>query len=196
MLVTVCGLAGGAAAVALGYGLGNDLVARAGAAGAMAGAVAAGVVAIDASHARGRWTTDLDWHRLTIWHLSAATGWLVAGMAIGSGAVLVRGADPEGWSVDRLIGPLVLGCFVQVLIGSWSHLAPAVGPGDPARHARQRQILGRWPVARLAALNVGALLVTAGSLTGNAASVVLGAALGTAAAVAALALVVVMVVRR
>jgi hypothetical protein len=53
--------------------------------------------------------------------------------------------------------PLVAGWVLQELIGSWSHLLPAVGPGDAAAHARQRDLLGRRARWRVGALNLGVL---------------------------------------
>ncbi len=196
LVILVGGLSAGPALVALGYALRSDGVARLGAALAVAGAAAMLVTGAGNARPRGRWTTDLDWHRLTIGHLSAGTAWLAAGVAVAAAAVLVSGADPAGWSVDRLMGPLVVGCVIQVLIGSWSHLAPAVGPGDPARHAAQRRILGRWPRARLASINGGALLLGAGLLTGNAALAILGTAIAVAAVSVAVALLGMAVGRR
>ncbi len=196
MLVTVCGLWGGAALVATGYAFQSDALARMGALVALLGAIGAFVVGLDGRHARGRWTTDLPWHHLVIGHLSAATAWLLVGIGVASSAVLVNGASPGGWSIDRLIGPLVAGCFIQVLIGAWSHLAPAVGPGDVARHARQRRILGRWPVSRLTGLNVGVLLLTTGTLIGSQFMVAAGSALVALGLAVALGLMVEMVARR
>lgn len=196
MLVMVVALAGGAAIVAAGYALASDLVARAGAVLAAGGATAAVPVAVGAGRARGRWTTDLDWHRLTIGHLTAAIAWLVVGIGVAAAGVLVGGAAPAGWSVDRLVGPFVIGCVVQVLIGSWSHLLPAVGPGDLQRHAQQRRVLGRWPLVRLASLNVGALLISVGILAGAGALVTAGAVLVLAAVGLALALLAQTLLRR
>jgi len=196
MLVTVIGLSAGAGCVAVGYGVGNDLVARAGALGAAAGALGAGVVGLDARRARARWTTDPGWHRLTIGHLSCAIGWLVIGIGMASGAVLVHGADPAGWSLDPLVGPLVVGCFVQVLIGSWSHLAPAVGPGDLARHALQRKILGRWPITRLVGLNAAAVLLVIGSWAASDALMAAGAGIGAATVLVAIGLLAEAILRR
>jgi hypothetical protein len=53
---------------------------------------------------------------------------------------------------------------MQVIVGSWTHLVPAIGPGDPVRHAWQRRILGRaaWP--RLIAFQIGAGLLLADAL--------------------------------
>jgi nitrite reductase (NO-forming) len=179
--LVVGGLAAGPLLVALGYALASDPVARLGAALAILGGAALLLVAVANARPRGRWTTDLAWHRLVIGHLSAGTAWLAMGIGVAGSAVLVSGADPAGWSASRLLGPLLVGCVVQVLIGSWSHLVPAVGPGDVARHAVQRRMLGRWPMARLAALNGGALLIGSGVLAGSAAAVAAGAVLALAA---------------
>jgi hypothetical protein len=44
-----------------------------------------------------------------------------------------------------------------------THLLPAIGPGDPFRHAAQRRILGARAILRLTLLNAGALAITVGS---------------------------------
>lgn len=192
----VGGLAVGASTVALGYAVRNDWLARAGALAAIIGAGALVRMILDDRHPRGRWTTDLAWHRLVIGHLSAGAGWLAVGVTIASAAVLVGGADPAGWSVDRLIGPLVIGCIVQVLVGAWSHLIPAVGPGDVARHSLQRDTLGRWPVSRLVLINAGALLATVGPLMDDGPLAMVGVVAATGAVAVALGLLAVAVLRR
>ena len=60
----------------------------------------------------------------------------------------------------------MIGWVIQAMIGSWSQLIPAIGPGGPEAHARQRITLGRAGTARLVALNVGVLLTVIGSLVG------------------------------
>ena len=41
------------------------------------------------------------------------------------------------------------------VLGSATHLLPAVGPGDSTAHRRQRAVLGRWATARLIVANGG-----------------------------------------
>ena len=59
------------------------------------------------------------------------------------------------WAVEAVGGPLVAGWVGLAILGSASHLLPAVGPGDPATHARQRRLLGRFAGTRLLVANAG-----------------------------------------
>jgi nitrite reductase (NO-forming) len=163
LLGVVAGVGLGAPVAALGYALGSGPVAVAGALTVAAGAACLVTVALGGWSGRGRWTTDPAWHLLTIGHLSAAIAWFAVGAVILVTGVVAHGAGPAGWSLPRVIGPLVIGWALQALVGAWSHLAPSVGPGDVPRHAAQRRELGRWAAPRLAAWNAGALLVTGGS---------------------------------
>ena len=163
LLITVGGVGLGAPVVALGYVSGSGAAARGGAVAVAAGAVALVVVAVGAWSGRGRWTTDSSWHLLTIGSLSAAIGWFVVGATILAVSVIRSGADPAGWSLARILGPLVIGWALQALIGSWSHLLPSVGPGDAGRHAAQRNELGRWAATRLIGWNAGTAMVAAGA---------------------------------
>ena len=79
---------------------------------------------------RGHWTTDSEWHLTIIGHLSAAIGWLAIGVGLAAWLTIVAGADPAGWSIEAPIAPLGLGCAVQAIVGSWTHLVPSIGPGD------------------------------------------------------------------
>jgi nitrite reductase (NO-forming) len=162
LVVVVVGIGVGAPCTAAGYAFGSGALTIAGSVAVVAGAAALAVVAIGAWPGRGRWTTDPDWHRLTIGHLTAAVGWFGIGSLILAIGVLRHGAGPAGWSLPRVAGPIVIGWALQALVGSWSHLLPSVGPGDPARHAAQRRELGRWATPRLVAWNLGAGLVAAG----------------------------------
>jgi hypothetical protein len=63
------------------------------------------------------------------------------------------------------------------IIASATHLLPAIGPGDQATHARQRQRHGRWAVKRLVLLDTGVLAFACGLPLRSAALVSLGAAL-------------------
>ncbi|MBA3875852.1 MAG: hypothetical protein C0498_02780 [Anaerolinea sp.] len=162
--LAVVGVAIGAPLVAAGYAAGADLVARAGALAVLAGAfgVAAHGAAVHLDAERGRWTTDAGWHRLTAGAILAGQAWLAVGLAVAATRVLGYGASPAGWSLALLVGPLVIGGVAQILAGAMTHLLPAIGPGDPIRHAAQRRILGRVATARLVVLNAGAVLVTIG----------------------------------
>jgi len=163
--LAVIGLAVGAPLVAAGYALRLDLLAQAGAAAVLAAGhgvlLHAIVVARDGTP--GRWTTDPGWHRLTSGALLAGQLWLATGLLMAAARVLGVGAAPTGWSLAPLIGPLVIGGIAQILAGAMTHLLPAIGPGDPVRHAEQRRLLGGAATVRLVALNAGAALVTLGS---------------------------------
>lgn len=163
LVVVVVGIGAGAPSTAAGYALGSGVLTIAGSVAVVAGAAGLAVVAMGAWPGRARWTTDPDWHRLTIGHLTAAVGWFGVGSLILATGVVLNGAGPAGWSLPRVAGPIVIGWALQALVGSWSHLVPSVGPGDPARHAAQRRELGRWATARLVAWNLGAGLVAAGA---------------------------------
>jgi len=65
-------------------------------------------------------------------------------------------------SVEAVAGPLIVGWVGLAIVASATHLLPAIGPGDPATHARQRRRLGRWAMVRLVLLNVGVLTVAVG----------------------------------
>jgi hypothetical protein len=159
---TVLGLAAGAPLVALGVAGGWDLVARAGALAMLAGAAGLAVYAWRTWETRARWTTDPDWHRLAIVGLVSAIAWFEVGVAIAAGRVLAFGADPAGWWIDAVAGPLVGGWMGLAVLASATHLLPAVGPGDPAAHARQRRLLGRASRARLTLANAGVAAVAVG----------------------------------
>jgi nitrite reductase (NO-forming) len=188
LLGLVGGIGLGAPVAALGYALDAGWLALAGALMVLGGAVCLGVVGVGAWSGRGRWTTDPAWHRLTIGHLSAAIAWFGVGALVLAGWVLSRGAGPAGWSLARIVGPLVVGWALQALVGAWSHLLPSVGPGDVPRHAAQRRELGRWATPRLLAWNLGAAAITAGALTGVTMAVTGGLLLSGATLAASLVL--------
>jgi nitrite reductase (NO-forming) len=173
-LLAVVALATGPPIVALGFAFGSDIVTRLGAATELLGAVALVVHAIVVRRDRGPWTTDPGWRRLTGWSLTAAPAWFVVAIALAAGRIVWLGADPAAWSIELLAAPLVLGWLIQVLIGSWTHLVPSIGPGDQATHARQRTILGHGAAPRLVLLNGGVALLTLGVLAGALPLVVVG----------------------
>ncbi|MGZ8528028.1 MAG: hypothetical protein ACXWWR_04465, partial [Candidatus Limnocylindrales bacterium] len=161
-LVGLAGLVAGAPLIALGLALGNDGVARIGALVELLGAIGLVVHAFVVRRDRGRWTTDPGWHRLTSWSLLAAPVWLLVAVTVGAGRIVWLGAVPAAWSLGSIAAPLAVGCVVQVLIGAWSQLLPAIGPGDMAVHARQRTGLGRGATARVVGLNLGVVLAVLG----------------------------------
>lgn len=173
-LVALAGLVAGAPLIALGLALGDDRVARIGALAELLGAIGlvahAFVVWLD----RGTWTTEPGWHRLTSWSLLAAPAWLLIAVAVATGRILWLGAVPAAWSLGSIATALGVGWVLQVLIGAWSQLLPAIGPGDMVAHAQQRASLGRAATGRLGALNLGVALVTLGGALDWAAAVVLG----------------------
>ena len=160
--LTVVGLAVGAPLVALGLAIDSGLVARA---GAIVTAIGAGAIAANAARTwptRGRWTTDAGWHRFAMGSLIGAIAWFEIGMAIAVARILLLGSGPATWSIDAIGGPLVAGWIGLAILGSATHLLPAVGPGDPAAHGRQRRVLGRGALARLAIANAGIAGVSIG----------------------------------
>ena len=90
--------------------------------------------------------------------------------------------------------PLVAGFIGQVLVGSWTHLVPAIGPGDQSAHAVQRRWLGRAATPRLIAWNVGVAVAVAGTLAGWEALVLAGGALVGAGLASGLGLLVAAVI--
>jgi nitrite reductase (NO-forming) len=164
--IAVGGLAAGSWLTAAGYAFSIDLVAGLGGVVAMLGGLALGWYLARVWRARGRWTTDHAWHQFAIWGLVSSAFWLLVGLAIAGTRAVRFGADPAGWSMADVVAPLVGGWVTLALLASATHLLPAVGPGDLAAHARQRQVLGRLAVPRLLALDLGVALLTVGQLTG------------------------------
>lgn len=188
--VAVLGIAMGSPVVVLGLLIPSSPVAGAGAALSLIGAGALAVEAGLVTRARGRWTTDPGWHRLTGVGLLAGVAWFVVGVGIAGGRLIVMGAVPDAWSTPMVGAPLALGWVVQVLIASWTHLLPAIGPGGPVGHAVRRVVLGRVATVRLLALNVGTALVAVGWPAGQGAIAGAGLALAGAAVLASVGLAV------
>jgi nitrite reductase (NO-forming) len=158
--VAVVGVALGAPLVALGEVLGSNLLVRGGAIATFMGSLGLGAYAFSCWERRGHWTTDAGWHRVSSGRLLAGAAWFVLGAAFASGRAIVAGATAAAWALEPLIGPLLVGFVIQILLGSWVHLLPAIGPGDAARHARQRRRLAIAWRLRLVGLNVGAAALT------------------------------------
>lgn len=163
--ITVVGLAAGAPLVALGSLLQSDVIARLGAVLVLAGAAALAVYARRTWRTRAHWTTDPGWHRFAMGGLVSAIAWFEVGMLIAAGRVLAFGATPAGWSIDAIAGPFVAGWIGLTVVAAATHLVPAIGPGDPPAHARQRQLLGRVSILRLAVWNLGTASLSLGLLT-------------------------------
>lgn len=163
---TVVGLGVGAPVVAVAFVVHADLLARLGAVLVLGGAVSLAAYAWRAWASRGRWTTDLGWHRFAMGGLISAMVWLEVGVGSAAARVLVHGADPLAWRADAILGPLVVGWVGLAIVASATHLLPAIGPGDQATHARQRRRLGRWATARLALIDAGVGALTVGIALG------------------------------
>lgn len=196
VLGVVAGLALGPALVAAGLLVAPSLagpataVARLGSLAELAGAAALLVYVGATWRRRGRWTSDAGWHLLTGGSLSAAAGWFAVSVAIGGGRLLVFGAAPGAWSLEAVAAPLVLGWVVQAIVGAWTHLAPAIGPGDPVVHARQRDLLGRAAAVRLACFQLGVAGLAVGVPLGSDPLVIGGGLLAAAVLLVSLALLV------
>ena len=191
--VALVGLMTGAPLVALGLAAGWDIVARGGATAEIVGGAALAIHGAAVQRDRGQWTSDPGWHRFAGLSLLAAPAWLMVALAIGTGRILWFGATPAAWSIGLVALPLVAGWIGQVLIGSWTHLVPAIGPGDQAAHAVQRRWLGRGATPRWLAWNGGVALGTVGVLAGNDVMTAAGGALLGTALLGGLGLLVVSV---
>jgi nitrite reductase (NO-forming) len=188
--IALIGLTGGAPLVALGFAAGWDAVARVGAVTEMAGSAALVIHAIAVWRDGGHWTTEAGWHRFATISLLVAPGWFLVATSIAAGQVIWYGAGPIAWSATAVAAPLVLGWIAQVLVGAWTQLVPAIGPGDQVAHAAQRRLLGRAATARLWAWNAGVTLLVFGSLDGSGALAAGGAIAVAAGLLVAICLLV------
>jgi nitrite reductase (NO-forming) len=186
--VLVVGSVAGPPLVALGAALRADALAVVGGLVALAGALALVVYASDTWRRRGRWTTDADWHRAAIFPASAAMGWYLLAITATVGGLIADGVAPVGWRLGAVALPLVAGWVLQVLVGAWTHLLPAVAVSDPARRAGMRAMLGRASLPRLAAWNGGVLLAWLGLQSGILPLTLAGVAAFSVAVVASVAL--------
>lgn len=188
--IALTGLVVGAPLVALGSACGWDMVARCGAAVELVGASALIGHAVGVWRDRGRWTTDAGWHTFTGGSLLAAPAWFLVATSIAAGRVLWFGAAPVGWSVALVWVPFVLGWAGQILMGSWTHLVPAIGPGDQAAHAAQRSRLGWSGPGRVTSWNIAVAFLTVGLLAGSAPLAAVGGVVIAGCVVVALGLLV------
>jgi hypothetical protein len=186
--VAVLGVALGSPLVVIGFLSGLLVIAGAGAVLTLAGVGALVAEARAVRAARGRWTTDAGWHLVASGGLLAGVAWFAIGAGAASLLVLARvlglTGDDFAWQSSVVAVPLAVGWVVQVLIASWTHLLPSLGPGGPVEHAVQRIVLGRAAAPRLAAINAGAALLAVGWPTGVAALALPGGALVVVAVVA------------
>lgn len=190
--VALIGLMTGAPLVAIGLGAGWDIVAGVGALVELVGAAGLAFHGAAVQRDRGQWTSDPGWHRFASLSLLAAPAWLMVALAVGASRILWLGATPAAWALGLLAVPLVAGWIGQVMLGSWTHLVPAIGPGAQPAHAVQRRWLGRAAIPRWLAWNGGVALGTIGLLTGDqtlaaTGGVALGAALAAGLGLLALA---------
>jgi nitrite reductase (NO-forming) len=191
MVVAVSGLLVGPPIVAVGSATSVDVVAVSGGVLAFAGAIGLLGYGVEVRSRRGRWANDLAWHRLTAGHALGGMTWFA--VTVGTALVgLVRdGAAVPGWTIGAMAVPLIGGWALQELVGAWGHLLPAVGPGDMAAKARQRDVLSRFGTLRVAAWNAGVALLWAGLGVGIWPLIAMGALLLGGALVTALALLAV-----
>jgi nitrite reductase (NO-forming) len=187
--LVLAGLMIGPLVVAVGFVTRLTLVAQLGALLVVAASLALVWHAGTVLRRRGRWTTDLAWHRFVQGSLLASVGWFAVGALLAAAIVVQGGATARGWDSDVVVGPIALGWAAQALVGSWSHLVPAVGPGTPAVHARQRVLLGRWATPRLLVAQVGIAAVSVGVPTDAPVLIQLGLALVGACAIVAVGLI-------
>jgi len=183
---TPIGLAGGVALVALGFAVRSDLSARIGALLVVIGALALAIYAAQVWRTRATWSGDHGWHRFAMGGLASAIAWFVIGILVATSRIMLDGAAPAAVRIDPLAGPLIAGWMGLAFLASATHLLPAIGPGDPYEHARQRALLGRFATPRLIAADVGVAALTMGLVLGEdrltaSAVLLLGAALGLTA---------------
>lgn len=186
--VALAGLIGGPPLVAVGFATGWHVIGGAGAIAELVGMAALAAHGAAVQRDRGRWTSDFGWHRFAGLSLLLAPVWLLVAVGIGAGRILWFGATPGAWSVDVIAIPLVAGGIGQVLVGAWTHLIPAIGPGDQGSHAVQRRWLGQAATTRWLGWNAGTSMATIGVLAGSEVLVATGGALLGAALVAGLVL--------
>jgi hypothetical protein len=191
--LTVVGLALGTSLVASGFALGADWLVSAGALAVLAGAAALAVYAARVWRSKSPWTGDEGWHRFAMGGLISAIAWFELGVLLGAGRLVVAGADPSAATVSVLLGPMVPGWLGLAVLASATHLVPAIGPGDPAAHARGRRLLGRLGGTRLVAADLGIAALALG-IPGDAAPAIAAGLLLTGLSLGATALLLVVAV--
>ncbi len=163
--LAVGGTALGAPLVAIGFVVGDRLIASLGAIATLGGAIGLVSYGLVTVRARGRWTTDPGWHLVSSVQLLAAIGWYAVAVVLAAGRVLANGVAVGGWRLAEVAGPLVVGWVVGAILGAGTHLLPAVGPGDGAVHAVQRRTLSRWAAGRLVGFQAGTFCLSVGLIT-------------------------------
>lgn len=160
--VAVSGLAIGTALVGLGSIAVIDALASLGAVATFVGAIGLAVYAARTWRRRARWTTDAGWHMFAMGGLISAIAWLQVGVAIAAGRLVAFGPTPTAWSLEAVVGPLVVGWMGLAVVASATHLVPAIGPGSPVAHADQRHVLGRLARSRLVVIDAGVAALALG----------------------------------
>jgi len=188
LAVGLVGVAVGPVLTAAGFALDLRPAVVAGMAVTLFGAVGQVAYAVDQYRHRGPFSTEHDWRRVVVGHLLGGTAWFAAACAVALAAV-IGGGPVAGWSIGVLAVPMVGGWLLQELVGSWTHLVPAVTPGSPVDHAAQRRVLAFASRSRLVAWNAGIGLAWAGLALDAAVMAVAGAvAVGAAVAISVAAL--------
>jgi nitrite reductase (NO-forming) len=186
--VAVVGLAIGTPLVAFGAAIQSSSLALAGGIVTLVGSLALLGYGVEAWTRRGTWANDLAWHALAARHGLAGMAWFVLTVGAALAGLIRDGVAVPGWTLGALVVPLIGGWAMQELVGAWGHLLPAVGPADMAAKARQRSVLSRWGLARVAAWNIGLALLWPGLGLAIAPLTAIGAILFGAAALASLGL--------
>ncbi|HEY3524122.1 MAG TPA: hypothetical protein VGK63_10475 [Candidatus Limnocylindrales bacterium] len=166
--VALLTLGAGPILAALGFVTVAPLLVGGGALLEVVGAIALVVGVAGIVRDRGRWTTDLGWHRFTLGSLIAGVAWFCAGTAAAAWPAVENGASADAWDVRLVLAPLVIGWTAQAIVGSAAHLLPSIGPGGREAHAAVRRSLGRFWLSRIAAFNGGIVLLWATTLGGPA----------------------------
>jgi nitrite reductase (NO-forming) len=172
--MAIGGLAIGVALTAGGFALGSDVAVRGGALVTLVGAatVPAYVRATAGQHGRGRWTTELAWHRFVTGTLVASAGWFAIGVGAAALLAVVHGAAAEGWSLAVVGVPLVVGSVLQAIVGSTVHVLPT---GGSSTWSRTRGRLGRAASLRLVGYQIATAILWAALLASGPAALRLDA---------------------
>ncbi len=190
MVVAVLGLMIGPPVVALGAAVELQWLAVVGGSITLLGALGLLGYGIEIWRRRGTFAFDVAWHALTARHAMAGMAWLVVAVATALVGLVRDGVAVPGWGIGLLSVPVIGGWALQVLVGAWGHLLPAVGPGSMVVKARQRALLSRWGLARVVGWNFGLLVLWAGFGLGSPVLIVVGLIAFAPAVLAALGLLV------
>ena len=165
LVMALVGIGIGPIMVAAAFALDLRAVVVAGMGITAAGAVGQVAYVLDSRRRRGPYTSEHDWRSVVTGHLLAGPWWFAAAVTVAL-VELALGRGVGSWSLGLLATPMIAGWMLQGLVGSWTHLVPAVTPGDPAAHARQRRILAAGSRSRLIAWNGGVALLWGGLAIG------------------------------